>query len=235
MSNGASFVMFGQSPLFGDYLDILHACGGILKKVVVNVPDPARPGAKTFLDRLDDANRWLQSSGREHRIAVESIEDFRPGAGERFVIGFRGPQIRQLRDLLRSKYALTFDPLIHPSAVISPTDQFGEGVIVNAGSIIASGVVLGEFCIANRASTVGHDAQIKPFANIGPGANLASGVVVGYAAAIGIGATVIENVTIGDDAFVAAGSVVTSDVAAGTMVAGVPATFRKKWDRSAQP
>lgn len=40
---------------------------------------------------------------------------------------------------------------------------------------------------------------------------------------IGVGATILKGVTIGDGAIVAAGSLVTKDVAARTLVAGVPA------------
>lgn len=37
--------------------------------------------------------------------------------------------------------------------------------------------------------------------------------------------TILQGVTIGDDAVIAAGAVVTADVAAGTVVGGVPAKF----------
>jgi sugar O-acyltransferase (sialic acid O-acetyltransferase NeuD family) len=236
MSDGpeAPYVMFGHNPLFGDFLDIIHARGGMLKKVVVNVPDPAPPGSRTFRDRLEDANRRLESAGGT-RIAVEEIEQFRPHGDERYVIGFRGEQLVPLRDRLQEEFAIAFDSLIHPSAVLAPSVVCGEGIIVNAGSVVASGVTLGDFCFVNRAASVGHDARLMPFANIGPGAHVASGVTVGRAAVVGIGATVIENLTIGDRAFVAAGAVVIRDVEPGSMVAGVPATCRGRREGLGQP
>jgi sugar O-acyltransferase (sialic acid O-acetyltransferase NeuD family) len=230
-SSRVAFVMFGQSPRFGDYLDIIHACGGYLRKVFVNVPDPTPAGGRRFDDRLRDANHVLEALGQEHQIEVQPIEDFRPSAAERYVIGFRGLHVRSLRDTLRGAFAITFDGLIHPSSTISPFGRRGEGIIISAGVIVASGVTLGEFCMANRGCTIGHDATIGPYTNIGPGANVASGVVVGEGAVIGIGATVIENIRIGDGAFVAAGAVVTRDVEPGAMVAGTPATFKKMWNR----
>jgi sugar O-acyltransferase (sialic acid O-acetyltransferase NeuD family) len=228
-----AFVMFGQSPRFGDYLDIINACSGFLKKVVVNVDDPAPAGSRTFNDRLRDANQFLERSDPEHRIAVEHIDVFQPGARERYVVGFRGVHVRLLRDTLRTKFAIAFDSLIHPSAIISPFKRFGEGIIVGAGTIVASGVALGDFCMVNRGCNIGHDATIGPYTNIGPGANLASGVIVGDGAVVGIGATIIENIKIGTGALVAAGAVVTRDVEPGAMVAGNPATFKKMWKRSA--
>lgn len=230
-SSGIAFVMFGQSQRFGDYLDIINGCGGFLSKVVVNVDDPAPAGGRRFDDRLRDANEFLQRSGRAHPIGVERIDTFRPQAGERYVVGFRGIHVAPLRDMLREKFSVAFESLIHPSAVMSPFGRRGEGIIAAAGAVVASGVALGDFCILNRACSIGHDAAIGRYSSIGPGSHLASGVVVGDGAVVGIGATVIENIRIGENAFVAAGAVVTRDVQPGTIVAGVPATFRKMWKR----
>jgi len=220
---GLAYVMFGHSGLFADYAEIIHALGGRLTKVVVNVPDVARPHDRRFADRLGDVNAFLRRTAAGHQIASEHIDRFRPGEHERYVIGFRGLQLRPLRDRLKSAFAIAFDALVHPSAVVAPSALLEEGVIVNAGSVVASLVRLGEFSLVNRGATIGHDGQVGAFANIGPGANLASGVRVGRAAVVGIGATVIEDLAIGEGAFVAAGSVVTREVAPGMVVAGVPA------------
>ena len=230
-SSKIAFVMFGQSPRFGDYLDIINSCGGFLARVVVNMDDPAPAGAKKFDDRIRDANEFLERSGHTHPILVEHINAFRTGAGERYLIGFRGIHVAPLRDMLREKFGIVFESLIHPSAVVSQFGRRGEGIIIGAGVVVASGVALGDFCMVNRACSIGHDATIGAYTNIGPGAHLGSSVMVGYGAVVGIGATVIENIRIGDGAFVGAGAVVTRDVQAGAMVAGVPATFRKMWKR----
>jgi sugar O-acyltransferase (sialic acid O-acetyltransferase NeuD family) len=214
--------MFGHSRLFGDYAEVIHACGGRLAKVVVNLPDRPRPKERSFTDRLASFNAHLRRSGAEP-IATESIDLFRPGGDERYVIGFRGLQLCPLRDRLKAAFGLAFEVLVHPRAAVAASAALEEGVIVNAGSVIGSLVRLGEFSLVNRGATIGHDTEIGAFARVGPGANLASGVRVGRAAVIGIGATVLENLAIGEGAFVAAGSVVTRDVAAGMVVAGVPA------------
>lgn len=52
-------------------------------------------------------------------------------------------------------------------------------------------------------------------------------IVLGRNVWIGSNATVLQGVTIGDNAVVAAGAVVTKDVAANTIVGGVPARFIK--------
>jgi sugar O-acyltransferase (sialic acid O-acetyltransferase NeuD family) len=226
------YVMFGQSGLFGDYVDIIHALGGALKKVVVNVPDPAPPNRPSFQQRLARHN-----AARRERCVPEAIEEqleeFEPEHGEVYVIGFRGPQLQPLRDGLVRDFDLRFETLIHPTAVISATAEIGEGVIVNAGAVVASRVVLGRYLLINRGATIGHDARLDEFTNIGPGANLASNVHVERGAVIGIGATVLEDLTIGEYAYVAGGATVIRDVEAGKLVAGVPAVVKKRSPRSA--
>lgn len=55
-------------------------------------------------------------------------------------------------------------------------------------------------------------------------------VIIGHDCWIGANSTILPGVSIGDYCVVAAGSVVTKDVPSGTMVAGVPAVFKKKLD-----
>lgn len=52
-------------------------------------------------------------------------------------------------------------------------------------------------------------------------------IVLGKNVWIGSNATILQGVTIGDNAVVAAGAVVTKDVAANTVVGGVPAKIMK--------
>lgn len=52
-------------------------------------------------------------------------------------------------------------------------------------------------------------------------------IVLGRNVWVGSNATILQGVTIGDNAVVAAGAVVTKDVAANTVVGGVPARFIK--------
>ena len=53
-------------------------------------------------------------------------------------------------------------------------------------------------------------------------------VIVGNDVWVGANSTILPGVTIGDFCVVAAGSVVTKDVPSGSLVAGVPATIKKK-------
>ncbi len=224
-----SYVMFGHSGLFADYVDIVESLKGRLLKVVTNVPDvPIAGHGRTFAQDREAVNRSLAARNVGWQIAHQSIDDFQPAAGETYVIGFRGEHVTGLRDRLRQEFGLTFASLIHPAASLSASAEIGEGVIVAAGSVVGALSRLGAFCLVNRGATIGHHAVVDDFARIGPGANLASGAVIGRGAAVGIGATVLNHVRVGARAFVAAGAVVTRDVEPSTLVAGSPARRVKR-------
>jgi UDP-perosamine 4-acetyltransferase len=224
--------MFGTHPLFGDYADAVHACGGHLARVVRNRDEPPRPAGDSFEDRLDRYHAWRLRQGVTRRVEVVALEDFRPAEGETYLFGFRGPQLRPLRDLLRQRFGLSFDPIVHPAASVSPMAVIGEGAFIGAGAVIAPHATVGEFTFVNRGATIGHDCEIGPCVIIGPSAAIASRVRLGDGAIVGIGATVVENLAIGEGSCVAAGAVVLRDVPARVLVAGVPAVEKKPFFRA---
>lgn len=118
--------------------------------------------------------------------------------------------------------------LIHPSAVVSTSAKIARGCVIMPQAVINSDSVLGEGVIVNSNATVEHDCEVGSFAHISPNAALAGEVTVGKRTHIGIGASVVQQIRIGDDVVVAAGSAVIDDVPDTVMVAGVPATIKKK-------
>jgi len=132
-----------------------------------------------------------------------------------------GPRKR----LYRSACSAGFDIVtaIHPQSVISPSAALGRGSTVMATAVINAAATLGDNVIVNTGAVVEHDCVIGDHCHVATGAHLASTVNLGNGAHIGAGATVRQCINIGDGAIVAAGAVVVKDVAAGTLVAGVPA------------
>ena len=114
--------------------------------------------------------------------------------------------------------------LVHPSAILLGGVKVGRGVQVCAAVTLGVEAAILDNSIVNTAATIDHHNRIGPNAFIGPGANLAGRVTVEEGAWVGIGATVREGSIIGRDSYVAAGAVVIGNVAAGSRVAGVPAT-----------
>jgi len=112
---------------------------------------------------------------------------------------------------------------IHPQATIAATARIGDGVIVNAGSVIQPFASIGDGVMIHANVTVEHDCRIADYVNLAPGATLAGWVQVGAGATIFTNATIIPGVKIGEGAIVGAGSVVLSDVSANSTVVGNPA------------
>ena len=103
----------------------------------------------------------------------------------------------------------------------------GENVFINACCNFQDhgGVTIGDGC------QIGHNVV---FATLNHGlapeerkSTYPAPIVLGKNVWVGSNATILQGVTVGDNAVVAAGAVVTKDVAANTVVGGVPARFIK--------
>ncbi len=227
------FVMFGQSQFFGDYLDLIHSLGGVLSRVIVNVPDRAPPGVKSFARRIEDYHSWLSARGSDHRVQVVELDDYVPDPEETAILGFRGLNSRPLRERLKAEFGIGFPPLVHASAGVSPFATLAEGTVVCAGAEIASWAEVGPFGLVNRNASIGHDTRIGADVDISPNAALAGNITVGEAVRIGIGASVIEHLVLEEGCYVAGGAAVIRDVPPWVVVAGVPAIVKK--ERSGRP
>ena len=135
----------------------------------------------------------------------------------------------EVRALLSRLFGYEVDPTLR---VFPPfyTDfgkniQVGKNVFINACCHFQDhgGVTIGDDC------QIGHNVV---FATLNHGltpedrkTTYPAPIVLGKNVWIGSNATILQGVTIGDNAIVAAGAVVTKDVAANTIVGGVPAKF----------
>ncbi len=227
------FVMFGTHPLFGDYAEAIHACGGYLSRIIRNIKEPARPAGQRFEDRLERYHDWLNRQGIHRRVEVSSLDDFSPRIDELFVFGFWGPKQLPLSEHLKKRFGLAFTSLIHPAAHVSPMARLGEGVVVIKGAIIAPNASIGDFAYINSGASIGHDCDVGPGVIVGPGSAIASSVCLARGVIVGIGATVLEDLVLGEESYIAAGAVVTRNVPAHVMVAGVPAVEKKPFFREA--
>ncbi len=106
----------------------------------------------------------------------------------------------------------------------------GDGVFINNGCTLD---LSDSVSIGNRVQVGFNVTFITGSHSIGPkrdraGDRFRRPIVVGDGSWIGAGATIMPGVTIGEGAIVAAGALVTKDVAANSLVAGVPARVMKE-------
>lgn len=144
---------------------------------------------------------------------------------------------------------------IYAGVVAGDRLQTGQGVTIREGNVLGDDVSVGTSTVLECGNRIGNRVRIhtgcflelvtvEDGAWIGPRVvftddlhppcedyeNCVGGAVVERDARIGANVTVLPGVRIGAGALVGAGSVVTRDVEPGTVVAGNPATFRRRVD-----
>jgi sugar O-acyltransferase (sialic acid O-acetyltransferase NeuD family) len=116
-----------------------------------------------------------------------------------------------------------FVSLVHPTACIGKDVCLGNGVVLLPGVIVNANSSIGDHCILNTRSSLGHEGIMQPFSSLAPGVSTGGNLFLGKGSAISIGSTVIEGINIGSESLVGAGSLVLEDVPDGVIVFGSPA------------
>ena len=222
-SSSSNLVIFGVSNMLSDIVDAALAVGLTVSKIVKNQAEVIRERTKSLQDRL---------STLPAAPAVQMLDDFVPAEGECYVTGVTSPAKATLVQSLQESYGIRFHTIIHPTAYVSPSSELGEGVFVGANSVVAPGSRIGNHVFINRGVTLGHDSQVREYSRLLAGCNVGGHTTLEPGVTIGLGASVIEELVIGEGAFVAAGATVIRDVEPDTLVAGVPAVFKKHLNRS---
>lgn len=152
------------------------------------------------------------------QLSEQGIHDAFIGVGS---VGDPQPRVRLYE--LACWLGFRIVSVIHPRAVVAPSVEIGQGVMIMAGAMINPGARLGDNVVVNTGAVVEHDCVVGHHVHIASGAVLSGAVIVGQGAHVGAGATVLQGVAIGEQAVVGAGAVAVKDVAPGAVVVGVPA------------
>jgi 2,3,4,5-tetrahydropyridine-2-carboxylate N-succinyltransferase len=126
------------------------------------------------------------------------------------------------------------DARIEPGAIVREGARIGKGCVVMMGAVINIGAEVGEKTMVDMNAVIGARALVGKNCHVGAGAVIAGvleppskkSVVLEDNVLVGGNAVVLEGVKIGKGSVVAAGAVVLKDVAAGLVVAGVPARVK---------
>lgn len=120
---------------------------------------------------------------------------------------------------------VTHATLVHPGAQLGSLkfNEIGRGSIITAGVILTTGIRIGNFCLLNLLTSVGHDVTIGDYSTIMPGCSISGNVSIGSRCLLGMGSRILQQVEIGEQSVVGAGAVVTKSFPSGSKLMGVPA------------
>jgi UDP-perosamine 4-acetyltransferase len=197
-------------------IEALRAIGGYEIEGLLAEPAPSEQIALLGVPVIGGDDRLAE-------LRRLGVEDAFIGLGG---VGDNGPRAAVYARALLA--GLELPPIVHPAAVVAQSASLGPGTVVLAGAIVGAGATIGADVIVNNGAIAEHDCRIGDHAHLATGCRLGGGVTIGEGAHVGLGAAVREGIDVGHRAVVAAGAVVIRDVAAGTLVVGVPARPRQQ-------
>lgn len=128
-----------------------------------------------------------------------------------------------LRESLIRRIENPAPPVIHPSAIVSPSALLGRGVFVGPNAVVHARARIGDHVIINTGAIVEHDCAIGINTHVAPAVAMGGGARIGPHTLLGIGSRIVPGAWVGARAIVGAGAVVVESVGEGMTVIGVPA------------
>ncbi|MEL7220326.1 MAG: acetyltransferase [Bacteroidota bacterium] len=101
-----------------------------------------------------------------------------------------------------------FTGLIHPTALISPSAEIGEGVVISHNASVGPKAKIGKFNMLNSRCTIGHDTHMGDYNFISPKVALSGNTKIGHENMIGTNASTIPGAKIGNNNIIGAGMIV---------------------------
>jgi len=177
-------------------------------------------------DFLDHANRraLIEGGSEQHQFMHGAAQDALRIVAD-LNTGYRTPEeVRALLAELTGKEVDSSVALFPPFySEFGKNLTLGKDVFINIGCRFqdTGGITIGDGTLIGHGTTLttlNHSLDPARRADMTP-----APIVIGHQVWLGAAVTVVPGVTIGDGAIVGAGAVVTKDVAADTIVGGVPA------------
>lgn len=169
------------------------------------------PGVRIQDYEVLGSEETLVSLFKESRVSKGII-----GIGDNYT---RKQMVHKIQGLLPE---FEFVNAIHPRAIISEYVSLGTGVTVMAGAVVNPGTRIGDHCIVNTKSSIGHDCDIKDYSSVAPGVTVGGHVTLGALSALSIGSVIRNSVTIGENTLIGAGSLVLNNFGDNVLAYGNP-------------
>ncbi|HVS21711.1 MAG TPA: UDP-3-O-(3-hydroxymyristoyl)glucosamine N-acyltransferase [Pyrinomonadaceae bacterium] len=153
--------------------------------------DEARPGYVTFLANPRYTSR-VKTTEASAIYLSENVEVKRDGLS---ILRAKDPYLAFTRALILFHPEASFEPFIHPSAVIDPSARIGEAVFIDAYAVIGANAQIGDRVRIHPHATIYDGAQI------GADSVIHSSVAIRENSLLGKRVIVHNNAVIGADGF----------------------------------
>lgn len=162
---------------------------------------------------------------RHAGLLLGDADDYAISQDDAFVIGIADPGLRHAVYRECKARGAQFLTLIHPWSEVAPDVILGEGNILQRGTRIATGSVIGNANYFNGAVHVASDVVTGDCNFIGPGAMLLEESRLGDGNSLGVRSILQAGSVVGDASMVAPGSVVCGTYGDRCRIAGNPAVI----------
>lgn len=173
-----------------------------------------------YLD--DDSSVKSQCFGQPCLGNVNMWESY---LNHKFVLGIGNPRNRKavFERMMTNKNKPEWATLIHPSVSMSNVISIGDGSIIAAGCTLTVDIEIGNHCILNINSTVGHDCFFGDFVTVAPLAAVSGNVKCEELVEVGTGSSIRQGIKLGYGSMLGMGSVLTKNLPESQVYVGNPA------------
>ena len=143
-------------------------------------------------------------------------------------IGYNNFDFRKKVFLDVKQHHIPVSTFIHPTAYIHPSARIGEGSIVLINCVVEMNSSVKENVFLSSTCYISHDVSIGPDSYCSPALNIAGHTTIGECCFLGMNTTAIDGIKIDGYVRTAAGTVITKDTPSHVLLAGVPASIKRK-------
>jgi sugar O-acyltransferase (sialic acid O-acetyltransferase NeuD family) len=118
---------------------------------------------------------------------------------------------------------INFPFIKHPSSVVSKSALLGKGVILMPNTIVGANSKIGDFCVLDNQSCLGHDSVMQNFSRLGPGSVTGGSVTIGVRSMIAMNSSIKQGIKVEDDCVLGASSYLDKNLPKNIVAYGTPA------------
>ena len=190
---------------------VLIGAGGFAREVKAQMK---MPNMKCFVDD----EYYVEGNGE----GIYPLSDFDSQHYSALIV-IGNPKLRY-EMLLKLPSDTEYFSFVHESAIVLGDDvKIGTGVMICAGCILTTNIVLGDHSHLNLATTIGHDCRLGSFFTTAPGAKVSGNCIIGDRVYVGTNASIREKLEIGNDVTFGLNAGVVKNTLESGVYAGTPA------------